>query len=212
MITRKRVLVLSPHTDDGELGAGGTVARWLDEGSAVHTATFSSAEASLPPGSPRDTLAEENRAALDTLGVPVENRRSFDYPVREFGSHRQAVLDDLVRLSREVEPDVVLVPAGADLHQDHAVVHREALRAFKHVTVMGYEMPWNTIAFACQGFVVLERAHVDRKWAALSRYRSQIELGRPYFRADFVESLARVRGVQMRAEFAEAFEMVRVRL
>ena len=51
MITPQRVLVMSPHTDDAELGCGGTMARWIEEGAEVYEAAFSTAELSLPEGS-----------------------------------------------------------------------------------------------------------------------------------------------------------------
>jgi N-acetylglucosamine malate deacetylase 1 len=212
VITPRRVLALSPHTDDVELGCGGTIARWVDEGAAVFTAAFSTAEASLPAGSRRHRLRDECELALDELGVPRDHRFVLDFPVRYFAAHRQEVLDEMVRLAREVEPDVVLVPSGADLHQDHAVVHAESLRAFRHLTMLGYEATWNTITFPAQAFVVLDEAHLRRKWAALSRYESQLELGRPYFRRDYIEGLATVRGVQVKARFAEAYQTIRVRL
>lgn len=212
MIGPKRVLVLSPHTDDAELGCGGTMARWIDEGAEVFTAAFSTAEKSLPPGSPAGRLKDECDRSLDEIGVPRDNRFVFDYPVRELGYHRQEVLEQMVRLHRELEPEVVLAPSGADLHQDHAVVHDECVRVFRHLTVMGYELPWNHITFPTQAFVVLTEQHIRRKWAALTKYESQLELERPYFRYDFIESMARVRGVQVKTEFAEAFEMIRIRL
>jgi LmbE family N-acetylglucosaminyl deacetylase len=212
VIAPGRVLALSPHTDDVELGCGGTIARWVDEGATVFTAVFSSAEASLPPGSSANRLRDECELALDELGVPNGNRFAFDFPVRYFASHRQDVLDEMVLLARKVEPDVVLVPSGADLHQDHAVVHAESLRAFRHLTMLGYEATWNTITFPAQAFVVLEEEHMRRKWAALSRYASQLELRRPYFSRSYIEGLATVRGVQVKARFAEAYETIRVRL
>jgi LmbE family N-acetylglucosaminyl deacetylase len=212
LISPRRVLVLAPHTDDAELGCGATMVRWIDEGAEVFTAVFSSAEASLPAGSAPGRLRRECALALDQIGVPAENRFLFDYPVREFGYRRQDVLEDMVRLSREVGPDVVLTPAGADLHQDHAVIHQESLRAFRHGTLMGYELPWNHITFSTHAFVVLTEDHLLRKWKALAQYASQLELGRPYFRYEAVEAMARVRGMQVRSEYAEAYEMIRIRL
>lgn len=212
MIAPKRVLALSPHTDDVELGCGATVARWTDEGAAVFTAVFSTAETSLPPGSAQGRLRDECDLALDELGVPRENRFVHGFPVRHFGSHRQEILEHMVRLAREVEPEVVLVPSGADLHQDHAVVHAESLRAFRHLTMLGYEATWNTITFPAQAFVVIDEGHLQRKWAALCRYESQVELARPYFSYEYIAGLATVRGVQVRARYAEAFEAIRVRL
>ena len=212
MIRPKRVLVMSPHTDDAELGCGGTMARWLAEGSEVFTAAFSTAELSLPAGSKPYRLKDECHAALDELGVPKENRFIYDFPVRELGYHRQEVLEEMVKLARLVEPEVVLVPSGSDLHQDHAVVHQESVRAFRFTTMLGYELPWNHITFSTQAFVVLDEGHLQRKWAALTKYQSQLEVARPYFRYEFIESMARVRGLQVKADFAEAYEAIRVRL
>jgi N-acetylglucosamine malate deacetylase 1 len=212
VIAPKRVLVMSPHTDDAELGCGGTMARWIGEGADLFTAAFSTAETSLPPGSKPYRLKDECHLALDEIGVPRDNRFIYDFPVRELGYHRQEVLEEMVKLAREVRPEVVLVPSGADLHQDHAVVHQESVRAFRHLTMMGYELPWNHITFSTQAFVVLDESHLRRKWAALTKYESQLEMARPYFRYDFIESMARVRGVQVKAAFAEAYEAIRIRL
>ncbi|MER3409204.1 MAG: hypothetical protein C4306_03670, partial [Thermoleophilia bacterium] len=65
----KRVLVLAPHTDDGELGCGGTMARLVEEGAEVRYVAFSIAVKSLPPGFPPDTLAREVREATRELGI-----------------------------------------------------------------------------------------------------------------------------------------------
>ena len=212
MIRPQRVLVMSPHTDDAELGCGGTMARWIEEGAEVYVAAFSTAELSLPEGSKPYRLKDECHAALDELGVPKENRFIYDFPVRELGYHRQEVLEEMVKLARTIAPDVVLVPSGSDLHQDHAVVHQESVRAFRHTTMLGYELPWNHITFSTQAFVVLDERHLRRKWAALTKYESQLEVARPYFTYAFQESMARVRGLQVKAEYAEAYEAIRVRL
>jgi N-acetylglucosamine malate deacetylase 1 len=212
MIAPKSVLVLAPHTDDAELGCGGTMARWIDEGSSVYTAVFSTAEKSLPRGSKPYRIKEECHLALDELGIPEDNRFIYDYPVRELGYHRQEVLEQMVELAERVSPEVVLVPSGTDLHQDHGVVFQESLRAFRTLTMMGYELPWNHITFSTQAFVVLDGEHLRRKWAALTKYESQIEIARPYFRYEAIEAIARVRGLQVKTEYAEAYELIRIRL
>src|SRR6185437_5104743 len=53
----RRALVLAPHTDDGEFGCGGTMARLVEEGADVRYVAFSIATRSLPEGFPPDTLA-----------------------------------------------------------------------------------------------------------------------------------------------------------
>ena len=210
MIIPERILVLAPHTDDAELGAGGSMAKWLEAGVDLHVAVFSTAEDSLPAGSSPSQLADECNASLDVLGVKPEHRTILHYPVRKLGYHRQEVLENIVELARRLDPGWVLIPSGSDLHQDHATIHDEALRAFKHKTVLGYELPWNHITFSASAFVTLERHHLDTKWEALTKYTSQLEMGRPYFTREFHESLARVRGLQVKHDWAEAFELIRV--
>lgn len=207
-----RIVALSPHTDDSELGCGGFLARALEEGADVWVLAYSSAAESLPPGAPRDTLRHECRKALGRLGVPPDQVILRDYPVRRFAEHRQSILEEMVALRRELAPDLVLLPASTDVHQDHQVIHAEGVRAFKETTIFGYELPWNHIAFRCQAYAALERRHLERKERALAAYRSQVELGRPYFAPGFAEALARLRGTQVKTELAEAFEVVRLRL
>ncbi|MFZ0635188.1 MAG: PIG-L deacetylase family protein [Candidatus Acidiferrales bacterium] len=203
------VLILAPHTDDAELGCGGTSSRLLEEGAQIAVAAFSSAEESRPPGSEPGLLRREFMAAMKSMNVADSRARVFDFPVRRFGDHRQEILEAIVALRKQFEPDIIFIPAGSDVHQDHQVVHAEGLRAFKDRTVWGYELPWNQMEFKAQAFVTLERRHIESKWRALEAYRSQIELARPYFCASFIEGLARVRGVQVKAEYAEAFEVIR---
>ncbi len=208
----RRALVLAPHTDDAELGCGGTLARLLEDGTEVHVMVFSTASDSLPADAPPDTLRREFATAAETLGIPPSQCYVYDYQVRRLSSSRQEVLEEMVAVRRAVEPDLVLLPSGHDLHQDHQVVHAEGLRAFKNGTVLGYELPWNHITFDAQAFVTLEPRHLEAKWAALQAYRSQFELERAYFSRGFIEGLARVRGTQVGGGIAEAFEVVRVKL
>lgn len=211
MLNARRVLFLSPHTDDSELGCGGTIARMIEEGIEVFVAAFSTVGESIPKGWPSDTLQKEFYEAMAILKVPRGNLLAYDYPVRRLSPNRQEILDELVKLRREIRPDMAILPSGHDLHQDHQVVHAEGLRAFKDISVLGYELPWNHIVFSADAFVVLEQAHIQCKWQALEAYRSQFELQRPYFARDFIEGLARVRGTAVRTGWAEAYEVIRIR-
>ena len=57
------ILVLAPHTDDGELGVGGTINYLIEQGHKVVYAAFSTAEESVPEGFPKDILKTEVRKA-----------------------------------------------------------------------------------------------------------------------------------------------------
>jgi LmbE family N-acetylglucosaminyl deacetylase len=201
------ILVLAPHTDDGELGCGGTIARFVEEGKNVYYAAFSLAEESVPKGFPKDILLKEVKEATAILDIAPDNLLIYKYPVRKFSEFRQNILDDLVALNRELEPDLVFMPSRNDLHQDHFTVAMEGLRAFKFTSILGYEVPWNNVTFETRGFMCLEKRHVEKKIEALKCYRSQI--GRKYSSEDYIRGLARTRGVQIGVDYAETFDVLR---
>jgi LmbE family N-acetylglucosaminyl deacetylase len=202
-----RALVLGAHTDD-EYGCAGLIARLAEGGTEIHLASFSWCEESVPEGFDRTILKTEALDAIAVLGIPPERFHLYDFRVRHMPAHRQEILETLVQLRRAIEPDLVLLPASSDVHQDHAVIAAEGLRAFKHATLLGYELPMNTISFAHACFVELESRHVDAKVRHAACFRSQQH--RPYMNPDFIRSLATVRGLQMNRPAAEAFEVVRV--
>ena len=207
MSAPRRVLILAPHIDDGELGCGGTIAKLVEGGDEVHYVALSAAEKSVPPDMPKDCLRREVKQATQVLGIEPQNLVILNYGVRDFPLHRQEILDDLIRLQREIKPHLVLLPAFHDIHQDHITVAAEGLRAFKTTTMLGYELPWNNLTFNTTAFVFLEDRHIDCKVKAMACYASQ--RGRRYSDDDFIRSLARARGIQIGAEYAEAFEVIR---
>lgn len=207
----KKFLLLAPHTDDVELGCGGSIAKFLEENKEIHVAVFSTAEQSVPKGFPKTVLRDEFYRSMNVLGVEKKQLTVYNYQVRKLSYSRQEVLEELVSLRKEIQPDVVFLPSSEDLHQDHQTVYNEGLRAFKDITLWGYELPWNTITFPTRGFVTLELRHIQKKWEALQTYKTQLSLKRPYFSLEFVKGLASVRGAQVKAEYAEAFDAIRTK-
>ena len=202
-----RILILAPHTDDGEFGCGGSISRWVSEKKEVYYTAFSSAQKSVPQGMPKNILEKEVREATQVLGIPTGNLILFDYPVREFPNYRQRILEDMVQLGDELKPELVLLPSTNDTHQDHQTISQEGFRAFKKISIVGYEMPYNNLSFSTNLFVVLEEEHVSKKVQALKCYKSQAS--KIYATADFIMSLASVRGTQIGVKYAEAFEVIR---
>jgi LmbE family N-acetylglucosaminyl deacetylase len=205
MFNYKRILVLGAHTDDGELGCGGSIAKFIAEGKSVYYVAF--ACASLPEGWPADTLKKEIRSAAHVLGIPHSQVSVLDYPVREFPRLRQEILDDMVKLKRQIEPDLVFLPSVHDTHQDHEIIAREGFRAFKHSTMLGYELPWNHQTYKGDTFVLLDEEHIQKKLDAVSCYQSQKH--RYYFCEEFIRGWAATRGIQVAHKYAEVFDTVR---
>ncbi len=206
-MSKKRILVLAPHTDDGELGCGGSIARYIHEGNEVYYVAFSICSKSLPEGWAPDTLANEVKEATKVLGIKPENLILYDFDVRIFPQLRQEILEEMVMLKKKINPDLVLVPSPTDIHQDHQVVSSEGLRAFKNVSILGYEMPWNNLSFHTSAFNILDEKYIQKKVDCLKMYKTQQH--RTYLNENFIRSLATTRGVQLGVPYAEAFEVIR---
>jgi len=207
MIRINKILILAPHTDDGEFGCGGSVVRFIREGKQVYYAAFSTAEESVPDPWPKDILKTEVREATGRLGIPAENLMIFNFKVRELSYYRQEVLEELVKIKKEICPDLVFLPSSNDVHQDHSTVSIEGVRAFKNTSILGYEIPWNNIEFKTEAFIILSEEDINKKIYALDAYNSQ--KGRTYANEEFIRSLARTRGVQIGSRYAETFEVIR---
>ncbi|MGA7628240.1 MAG: PIG-L deacetylase family protein, partial [Methanoregula sp.] len=181
-----KVLVISPHTDDGELGCGGSIAKFIEEGYEVTYVALSCCEKSIPPQYPKDILSREVKSATKILGIT--DLVLFSFEVREFPRLRQEILDTLIRLRNKIQPDMVFTPSRNDTHQDHKITVEETMRAFKKCTLLGYEQPWNNITFNTLAFIPLTENYIQKKIDALSCYETQ--KGKAYLNHEFVRGLA----------------------
>lgn len=201
------ILILAPHTDDGEFGCGGTIARYVSNGARAIYVAFSAAEQSVLQHLPSDILRTEVRKATAVLGVKNEDCVVLDFEVRRFPELRQQILDKMIELNRLYAPDMVFLPSANDTHQDHQTIAQEGFRAFKRTTMLGYEVPWNNLDFRTSCFVELSDDQLETKVRAVAMYQSQSH--RDYASKEFIRSLALTRGVQIGKKYAEAFEVVR---
>ena len=198
---KKKALVLSPHTDDAELGCGGTIAKLIEEGWAVHVIYFSAVRTRFPQ------LVNEAENSARILGMSYE---ILDFNTRYFPRDRQDILQILHDHSRKENYNLVFTPTTTDIHQDHGVVTTEAKRIFRKCTLLGYELPWNNLDVSLNCFIPLEKRHIKKKISALECYNTQKK--HPYFDKKFLESVVKMRGVQLSTPFAEGFETIKVRL
>lgn len=206
----KKVLLLGPHPDDIEFSSGATVSKFIEQGVEVHYAVFSMCEKSVPAGLPKDIIKQELILSAEFLGIKKENLYLFDFEVRVFPEKRQEILESLVKLNKMINPDLVLLPCSSDIHQDHETINKEGIRAFKNNMILGYEMPWNNFNFSSHLYVIQDEVHIQKKIDVLKIYKSQSF--RFYRNEDYVRSLATIRGIQVQAKYAEAFEVIRLKM
>ncbi|CEG11022.1 LmbE family protein [groundwater metagenome] len=208
MIKQEKILIISPHTDDAELGCGGTISRFIRERKRIYWVVFSTAEDSLPVGFEKDTLRKEFEEVINEFGL--EEYKIYSFKVRYIHEKRQEILEELIKIRKEFAPDLVISPSLNDFHQDHIAVANECIRAFKtNASIICYELPWNHINFNTLQFIKLNEKDMEKKWKVLQKYKTQLLKQRNYFSEEYIKGLARVRGTQCNSKYAEAFEVIR---
>ena len=203
-----KIMILSPHPEDGELGCGGTIIRLLESGKEVYYTVFTIAEKSTYPPFPKDAQKYEMYNAVDILGIPRENVFVRNWETRKFNYYRQEILEYMIELRKTIKPDLVFCHSRDDTHQDHEVITAEAIRAFKKSSILGYELPWNNFQFRSDCFIELKKDHVEKKVNALNSYKSRSF--RPYLKSEKIYQWMGMRGMQIEKQFAEVFEIIRI--
>lgn len=205
----KKVLIVSAHADDMEIGCGGTVHRLLKEGKEVYQLILSLNLKGVPKGFTPEDIIKEVHASAKVLGLKKENIFIEQFENRVFPSYRQPILDTLWKYRRKLKPDIVLTMSLDDMHQDHVIVAQESFRAFKECNIVSYGYDWNRLNKMADFYSVLSEKELDKKIKAIGCYKSQQD-GRPYFSPEYIKAWAITRGVEIKERYAEAFDVIRL--
>ena len=133
---------------------------------------FSNAVKSLVDEDPTILIGEQNTAAK-LLNIEPKSLIFYDFPVREFSYQRQEILEKLLIMKKQFDPDMVFCPNSLDFHQDHKTIYDETIRAFKDCTILGYNTPWNQFNETNHLLVKLTKQDLEFKKKLLGTYASQ---------------------------------------
>jgi LmbE family N-acetylglucosaminyl deacetylase len=199
----KRICFIGAHPDDIELGCGGLISSLPDK-----TNLFCVTLSDNQRNPSLSNLVVEHQASMKSLGIPASQVILEQFETRKFPSLRQGILEYLIKIGREIKPDIVFVHTRADLHQDHNTVTDEALRAFRGVTVLGFDVIRSSYGFFPNLLVPLQEIHLAGKLAALSQYLTYA--GKYYFDPDLTRSILVRYGALCESKYAEGFETLRI--
>jgi LmbE family N-acetylglucosaminyl deacetylase len=199
-----RMLLLGAHCDDIAIGAGGS----LLELCRAHPGVTVSALVLTGGGSLRE---EEERAALRAfcpgarLDVTV-----LDLPDGRVPTRWERAKLALEELPARCEPDLIFAPSAGDAHQDHRALARLVPTTFRDHLTLGYEiLKWDGDLSQPTAYLPLAEPVLREKIAKLhEHYGSQRD--RNWFDAETFGGLARIRGVQCHARYAEAFHVTKL--
>lgn len=194
------VLALGAHPDDVEIGCGGTLLRLAQAYPGLPVTVV------VLTGTPQRQAEARAAAELFLAGCAVDVR-THDLP----DGHLPAVWGEakaaLAAVAADVEVDVVLAPRPDDAHQDHRLVAEMAPTLWRDHLVLGYEIPkWDGDVGRPNVYVPLDEATAREKVRLLEKaYPSQTS--RDWWDEEMFLGLARMRGMECRARYAEGFQL-----
>jgi LmbE family N-acetylglucosaminyl deacetylase len=149
--------------------------------------------------------SEAEDAARGFLGGGPHDVRVLDFPDRRFPSARADIKTVFDELGRSLKPDIVFTHRRHDAHQDHRELAELTWQTFRDDWILEYEIPkYEGDLGQPNVYVPLSAAVLDRKVALLGDlFPSQQE--KPWYRPETFRGLAAVRGLECRADYAEAF-------
>jgi LmbE family N-acetylglucosaminyl deacetylase len=200
---RLSVLAIGAHPDDIEIGAGGLLLSLAD--------MSVDARYVLLTGS-RDRQREAQRAAQAFLGAADLTVELHDLPEGRLPAQWGQVKEVLETVASSCVPDLIVAPSSGDAHQDHRTIAEILPTVFRDALCLGYEIPkWDGDLGRPSVYFPLSDESVHRKVQLLNEcYVSQN--GREWWDDEVFLGLARLRGVECRAGYAEAFTCTKLRL
>ena len=153
-------------------------------------------------------VVDEYYRSMAVLGVPKQNAVVEQFTTRIFHDSRQEILEYFLKLRRDFRPDVIFVHSKADVHQDHNTMTEEALRAFRGITLLGFDVVRSSYGFFPHFLVEVSEADVDAKLAALSQYKTYAD--KYYFERELLRATMIRHGALAELPFAEGFDILRI--
>ena len=199
----KNVLFLGAHPDDIELGCGALLHHIVDR-TNVLCVTLSDNQKNPD----LQNVVNEHFASMAVLGVPREKIILGPFTTRIFPDSRQEILEYFLKLRREYKPDLVFVHSKEDLHQDHNTMTEEALRAFRGITVLGFDVVRSSYDFFPHFLVEVNEEDVNKKIESLACYETYRD--RYYFNSELTRSIMVRHGALAECPFAEGFDILRI--
>jgi LmbE family N-acetylglucosaminyl deacetylase len=202
-LSGKNVLFLGAHPDDIELGCGALLSN-IAAKAKITCVTLSDNQTNPKLGN----LVEEHYRSMAILGLARDAVLLGKFETRYFPRDRQEILEYLYEINTRHKPDLVFVHTAADIHQDHRVVTEEALRAFRGVSLLGFDVLRSSYGFFPEFLIEVDEKDVELKLGALAEYKTYA--GKYYFDPEVIRATLIRHGALAERPFAEGFDILRI--
>jgi len=199
----KTVCCIGAHPDDIELGCGALIADIVEQTEVICVTMSDNQKNPL-----LKNLVGEYHDSMDILGVKPENVFLYDFVTRRFQASRQEILEVMIEIKKQYQPEVVFVHTAQDNHQDHQTVTEEALRAFRGTSLLGFDVLRSSHGFFPHFLVEVSKQAVGKKIQALKAYKTYAD--KYYFDENIIHATAIRHGALAERPYAEGFDILRI--
>ncbi len=221
---KKKILILSPHADDEILGCGGFISKYSNQNYHISVLILTNANKGAPDMySAKQIEKIRNEAKLANELIGTKKLYFEDLPALNLTTYPTYKITNIInKYINKINPEIVLIPSGNDIHDDHKVIFKAAKVSTRPIKksnlkkILSYEVlsetEWNENekSFNPNYYVCLDRADVDRKVKAFLKYKSQVKkLPHPRSKEGII-NLSKVRGSQVFMKYAEAFKVEKI--
>ncbi len=190
------VVAIGAHPDDIEIGAGGLLLALAGLRPVVHYAVLTGTA---------ERQAEARDAANSFLAGADVTISLFEFPEGRLPAVWGDVKDSLEAIARSCSPHLVLAPSATDAHQDHRTIGEMVPTVFRDQLCLAYEIPKWDGDFGRPGVYYPLTGHIARRKVELLHKCYPSQRRRDWWDDEVFLGLARLRGMECRARYAEAF-------
>ena len=199
----KKIFFIGAHPDDIELGCGALISNIVD-----HSEVFCITLSDNQKNPLLKNLVDEHYQSMEILKVKKGNVHLGEFTTRRFIHDRQEILEYLISLKKKICPDAVFVHSESDLHQDHGVITSESMRAFRGISLFGYDVIRSSHGFFPTFLAEVHEKDVEKKIASLAAYKTYQD--KFYFSEELTRAILIRNGALAERKYAEGFDIMRI--
>ena len=207
------ILAIGAHHDDIELACGGSVARFVEEGSTVFGITLTNSETHYSSRNIHRTATEAEKESRGAATITGLTRLDLTTPRADNGrlAYSVEIMRELEELIEKNEIQLIFAHWQYDMNTDHAAASKISIVAGRHVpTILQYRSNWYQPDRAFNGIYYIDISRqIEKKKKSIGKYESEVNNRGANWVNTFLDQ-NRSFGFSIGVEYAEVFEPVRV--
>lgn len=179
----KSVLVVAPHVDDETIGAGGTLIKHKNRRDRISIVYVSDGGGSTTEGSRAELIEERKKEGMGVKDfLLAQNIYFLNEPDGSVNSNNDELIDNIIKILEEVNPNIIYTPFLIDGHRDHVETTKGVIKAIEKwnndfTNIYMYEVNIPFKPSLVNSFSTMDKRSYDEKECMYKIFKSQWAMG-----------------------------------